>query len=60
MQYTPKTHQIALFFQIFSWVHAPISPLQARSYNIVISLYETIVFYTNFYQNMHQNAGNMS
>ena len=38
----------------------PVSPLQARSYNIIISLYKTIIFYTKFYQNMHQNAGNMS
>ena len=30
-----------------------------RSYNIIISLYKTIIFYTKFYQNMHQNAGNM-
>ena len=31
-----------------------------RSYNIIISLHKTIIFYTKFYQNMHQNAGNMS
>ena len=38
----------------------PVSPYQARSYNIHIFLYETIIFYTKFYQNIHQNAGNMS
>ena len=32
-----------------------------RRYNIIISLYKTIIFYTKFYQNMlDQNAGNMS
>ena len=32
-----------------------------RSYNIIISLYKTIIILHQFYQNMHdQNAGNMS
>ena len=37
----------------------PLHHIARRSYNIIIFLHKTIIFYTKFYQNMHQNAGNM-